>query len=507
MSKGKRYDGEPKLNLKKVFAVIIAIAVIIMFVIGIKKLISSSNKTDEKVVAQKYLTVYTNDKWGVINSKGDIVIEPTYDETIIIPDSTKAVFICTYDVDYAKNTYKTKVLNDKNEEIITGYDTVEAIENYDNSNSVWYEKDVLKVSKDGKYGLVDFKGKQIAECIYTNISALKGTSNSLVTTKDGKKGLLDNTGAVILESEYKGIKAISEKYENGYIVKDSNNKYGVINWNKTVAVENKYDDIKPIYSNGNYYVVKENEKWKIVDTVGGSYLEGKFDDIKSINDDFAVIKEKNKYGVVSILDGENVIDASYEDIIYTSNSKYIIKSNGKYGIMDTEGTKLIDNKYTNLVYRATANFYEGTNADYTTDLIDSDMNVKLTGIISKMSSTDGYMQVRIGEEYKYYNFKFEEKEGKDILKNNTIFLSKKNGKYGFVDKNGVVVVDYIYDDAQEQNEFGYASVKKDGLWGCVDSKGNLKIAPSYKLDNHILVEFIGKWHLGEDLNLNYYTDK
>ena len=32
MSRGKRYDEEPKLNIKKVFAVIIAIIVIIMLI-------------------------------------------------------------------------------------------------------------------------------------------------------------------------------------------------------------------------------------------------------------------------------------------------------------------------------------------------------------------------------------------------------------------------------------------------------------------------------------------
>ena len=115
MSKGKRYEGEPKLNLKKVFAVIIAIAVIIMFVIGIKKLMTPSDKSDEKQVAIQYLPVYTNNKWGVINSSGDIIIEPTYDEMIVIPDTTKAVFICTYDVDYTNGTYRTKILNEKNE--------------------------------------------------------------------------------------------------------------------------------------------------------------------------------------------------------------------------------------------------------------------------------------------------------------------------------------------------------------------------------------------------------
>ena len=48
MSRGKRYDGEAKLNIKKVVAVIIAIAVIVMFVIGINKLFSSEDRTQEK---------------------------------------------------------------------------------------------------------------------------------------------------------------------------------------------------------------------------------------------------------------------------------------------------------------------------------------------------------------------------------------------------------------------------------------------------------------------------
>lgn len=507
MSKGKRYEGEPKLNLKKVFAVIIAIAVIIMFVIGIKKLMTPSDKSDEKQVAIQYLPVYTNNKWGVINSSGDIIIEPTYDEMIVIPDTTKAVFICTYDVDYTNGTYRTKILNEKNEEIITGYETVEAIENYDESNTIWYETDILKVKKDGKYGLVDFKGTKLVDCDYSEIVSLKGTRNSLLTTKDGMKGIIDDTGAVILDNEYKSIQAISSKYENGYIVQGQNSKYGVMNWNKTVAVEAKYDAVKPIYGDGNYYAVKENGKWKIVDTVGGTYLAGTYEDIISIDDDYAIVKKESKYGVVSILDGEVAIPVSYDMITYGTDGKYIIKKSGKYGIVDRENTELIEAKYSNLVYRADANFYEGTNSDYTSDLIDTDMNVKITGIISLMNTNDGYMKIRVGEEYKYYNFKFEEKESKDVLKDNTIFLSKKDGKYGFVDKNGIVVVDYIYDDATEQNEFGYASVKKDGLWGCIDSKGNVKIAPAYKLENNASVEFIGKWHLGEDLNLNYYTDK
>ena len=39
MSRGKRYNGEQKLNMKKVFAVIITIIVIIMFFMGIKHIL------------------------------------------------------------------------------------------------------------------------------------------------------------------------------------------------------------------------------------------------------------------------------------------------------------------------------------------------------------------------------------------------------------------------------------------------------------------------------------
>ena len=211
--------------------------------------------------------------------------------------------------------------------------------------------------------------------------------------------------------------------------------------------------------------------------------------------------------MVSILDSEVVVPLTYDLVVPASSEKYIVKTNGKYGVVDRENTKILEAKYLNLVYRSDANFYEGANSDNTSDLLDLTLNVKVTGIVSMINTKDGYIRVRVDDEYKYYNLKFEEKDSKEILKDNTIFLSKKDGKYGFVDKNGVVVVDYIYDDATEQNEFGYASVKKDGLWGCVDSKGNVKVIPAYSLDNNASVEFIGKWHLGEDLNLNFYTDK
>lgn len=509
MSRGKRYDGEQKLNVKKVFAVIIAIAVIVMFIIGISKLFNTESVTQEKTVALKYFPVYTEGEWGVIDSRGNTIIRAEYDEYIVIPDSAKPIFICTINVNYDDGTYDTKVLNEKGEEILTDYDTVEAIENYDSSNNLWYESGILKVSQNGKYGIIDMNGSILVNCEYDSISALKGVTNSLLTEKDGKYGIVDNVGSVIINNEYKEIKPISEQYENGYIVVDENDKYGVINYTKTVALENKYDDIKQAYGNGKYYIVKEGNDWKIVDTDGNEFISEEYENIVSVNGENAVIEENNKYGVVSIADNKAIINPDYDSISYATGSNYIVSQDGKYGVMDSNGNKLVDFNYTNIVYRSVANFYEATNEDYTSDLMDTDMNVRLSNvIISELNTESGYLKVRQNNEYKYYNFRFEEREAKDILSSNTLFLSQnEEGKYGFVDRNGNVIVNYIYDDAREQNDYGYASVKKDGLWGAINSRGEVAVAPSYNLDNNTLVEFIGNWHLGEDLNLYYFTDK
>ena len=68
-----------------------------------------------------------------------------------------------------------------------------------------------------------------------------------------------------------------------------------------------------------------------------------------------------------------------------------------------------------------------------------------------------------------------------------------------------MVVDYIYDDATSQNNFGYAAVKKDGKWGSIDDRGTVIQEPTYNLDDYLTIDFIGRWHYGKDLNMNYYN--
>ncbi len=503
--RGKRASDTPKLNIKKVFATIMIIIVIIMIIVSLKKLLTPNDKQTKDVSSlTTYIPVYENEKWGVIDNKGNTVVNLEYDEMIVVPDNNKDIFICVYDIDYNNEKYKTKVINKEGKEVFTNYEMVEALENTDES-IVWYEENVLKYQKDGKYGLIDFDGREIVEPIYDNIYAMPGIENSIIIETNGKKGLVNAvTEQIIIEPKYLEITSLSESYENGYIVKNENKKCGIIAPDKTKILDEKYDDIRKVSGN-NYYIVIENGTLEVIDSSSNVILNKGYDSIEEIALDNFVIIKNSKYGVID-KNGQTVLPAEYENIKFAFADYFIVQKDGKYGIINKDGNQVVNFEYDTISYIKTADFFKAEKQDYTTDIIDRTFNKVLSNvIISELNIEDGYLRVRSGNDYKYYNFKFEEKSNKEVLTRNTLFLVKENGKYGYENKNGERIVDCIYDDAKEQNQFGYCAVNKEGLWGALKSDGTIVVEPSKNLENYLYIDFISEWYRHNDLSINVYT--
>ena len=500
---GRRFNPEPRLNLKKVFATIMAFIVIIMIIISLKKLLTGTNNTKETSSLVTYFAFFEDNKWGVIDNKGNRIINNIYNEMIIVPDKNKGVFICNYDVDYNNETYKTKVLNENENEIFKEYEYVTAIENT-NGKIVWYEENLLKFQKNGKYGLIDLEGNEIISPEYDNIYALEGIEKSIIIEKEGKKGLVNTSlGEIIIPVEYTEISSLTDSYNNGYIIKNEQNKCGIIGADKKKILEEKYDDIKHITGN-NYYVVVENGVTEVIDNLGQVIINSGFDSIEEIDINNFVIIKNNLYGVIT-KEGEVLIEPNYTNIKYAFSNYYIVQKDSKYGIIDIQNNVLIDNKYETITYVKEADLFEAEREDYKTDIIDRNFNVVLENvIISELNIENGYLRVRENDDYTYYNFKLEEKTNKEVLATNTLFLIKENGKYGYENKDGEKIVDCIYDDAKEQNEFGYCAVKKDGLWGALKADGTIVVSPSLNLDNYLYIDFISEWHRINDMSINAY---
>ena len=495
-SKGRRYNryAEPKLNMKKVLGVIVAILVIIMVIVSIVNVIKNG-EDKKKVKSYSYYTVYENGKFGVINNEGETVINPEYTEIVLIPNKDVPIFICTYDLNDQDGTYKTKVINQKNEEIFKEYSKVEAIDNFDSKQNIWYEDDVLRVEKDGKYGLINFEGKEVLPCDYDEITALKGVTNNLLVKKDGKVGLVNEKGQTIVNTEYKDIKTLKEGYKNEYIIVNDNNQYGIISTTGTVIIEPKYEDVKYL-NNSEMFAIKDAGVWKLINKDNQILIDGGYDNIIEAKGENVVVEKGGKYGVVTTKNEEK-IPVEYEQIKYTFSIYYIAKTGGKYGIINLNNEQVKDFNYINMDYVEKGDFIQADVSDTETVIFDNNLSEKINGIVSEINQEKGYIKVYTNNEYKYYNFKFEEKKSSDILTSNNLFLSKKDGKYGYVNKEGKVIGDYIYEDGTEQNSCGFAAVKKDGVWGSINKVGAVELEPSVDLDSNIYTTFIGKWHLND----------
>lgn len=495
-TRGRRYDNEPKLNLKKVAGVIVALAVIIMIIVSIVNIVKDSGKKVESKI-YTYYTAYENGKFGVINNEGEKVIEPTYDDIIAIPNSSKPIFICTYDIDDATGTYKTKAVNEKNEEILSGYERIEAIDNYDSKQNIWYEDNVLRVSKNGKYGLINFDGQEILPCEYDEITALKSIKGNLIVKKAGNVGLVNEKGQTIISAQYKNVLTLKEGYKSEYIIVNENNQYGLISTSGTILIEPKYEAVKYLNSS-NLFAIKEAGVWKVINTQDGSILvDGGYEDIIEAKSENIIVKKDGKLGVVSKANEEK-IKPQYEELKYAFSIYYIAKKDGKYGVINLENATVINFEYMNMAYVENGGFIQADKTDTETVIFDNNLGQKIIGIVSEVNTDKGYIKVYANNEYKYYNFKLEEKNSADLLTTNTLFLSKKDGKYGYVDKTGKVIVDYIYEDGTEQNSKGFAAVKKDGVWGSINKVGAISQEPSLNLDNSIYIDFIGIWHLSDN---------
>ena len=557
-----------------------------LYFFGITKLNKNQPEIIEKSIENvvqveaKYFSCLQNNKLGIIDEIGNQIIPCEYDEMIQMPDASKDIFICYYDIDYNTNQYKTKVLNKENKEILTGYEQVEGIMNTAGGESMWYESNVLKFKKNEKIGLIDFSGKVVLQADYDDIKALDSVRNRLVIAKDNKKGLVDTAGNIIVDTNYDDIVGELTSSKTGYItviesegnrlygyissngdkridcqydeisiisdIQDLNkillvvkkeDKYGIIDEQNNQVLPIEYEEIDSLFTN-NVFACKKDSKWGIINSnnevvVDYNYLscvinskciiaksnkneqmldfEGKaisentYDKIYGPNDEFMIVEKSNKYGVYSLAENKEIIAPLYKRIEYISNGLFSVqKSSSKYAIINKENEELTDYKYNNISSLRNTSLIECSDAN-SSILLNSNMDEIV--VLDKFSITleDNYITGTKDEKVKYYNLNGEEITAKEVYKNNKMFVDIKDNKYGYVDYQGNIVVDHIYEDAIEFNQKGFAAVKQDGKWAVINSAGNIITDFIYEFKNNEDINFIGSWYLKTNEILQYYT--
>ena len=237
--------------------------------------------------------------------------------------------------------------------------------------------------------------------------------------------------------------------------------------------------------------VMEEGLYGIVNEKGEKIVECEYKKACPFSEDgFALVQKEDGTYIYIDKDGQTrkVPDSEYQDLGMISSERAAACKDGKYGYLNEEmeaAGKFSWNELTGIK--------DGTGAarkDKKWVLVDKDGKVKgdrkYDGVITDESgfcSNQKCIFVKEKKEYHLINTK-EKRIGKLSFDDAKAFPEEgyaavcHDGKWGFVDAEGELVIDYTYENAESFGN-GLAAVYTDGKWGYIDMDGNLIIAPQF----------------------------
>ena len=292
--------------------------------------------------------VKKNDKWGYINTKGDLVIPCEYDgyprefsEGLAPVDkngkwgfiNTKGEIVIPFEYDSADSFSEGLAAVKKNDKwgfINTKGDLVTPCE-YDYTGK--FSEGLAGVVKNYKYGFINTKGDLVIPCEYDGYP-LEFSEGLAPAGKNGKDGFINTNGEIVIPFEYD----LALGFSDGLAPVEKNDKWGFINTKGDLVIPCEYDGAGS-FSEELASVFKDG-KWRIINTNGEveGTIDGDYEFVYDFSEGMACVSpsKHGKWGFINTK-GELVIPCEYESWSYFSNGVALVELNNKYGYIDKYG--------------------------------------------------------------------------------------------------------------------------------------------------------------------------
>ena len=411
---------------KKTSLIIIISVLVIIISLVISIYMPNKNKIEENFDenSETYFLLEKDEKYGITNSKEEVVIEPQYDE-IIIPNPNREVFIC-------KNGKESKVINAKNEEIFQKYNNIQAIK-LENiiSETEQYEKNVLKYEKDGKYGLIDMAGEEIVKPKYDEISSLGYKQGQILIKEKEKYGIIDSQGNTIIKPIFDSIQSDQyytdqDKYEkSGYIVCETTEdgyRYGYYDYEGSKILDNDYNEIVRIAK------------------------------VSGTDDIYLIASENGQAGV--FVNNNKIIDTKYQSIIYNDDTKnFVVEITGKYGVINNRGVEILPVEYSSIEIKGIYIYTTKEEEQKVFDKEGKEVEIAFDTIIEPTKNSEYYVKSVQNQKYSILNSNFEEISKQEYSYLEYAFAqyfiaTNMEGKSGVIDTNENILLNFEYDVVQ-----------------------------------------------------------
>ena len=353
-------------------------------------------------------------------------------------------------------------------------------------------------------------------------------------TSEGMWGFKDSiTEEIKIEPIYDDV----DEFEEGIACVCFNGKYGIIDKSNNFIISPIHNYLQKMFG-GVYEIYNEKNERSVIDITGTIYLTPE--------------EQDGLYGYVDY-DGNVVIPFQYEDAAAFSEGLAAVKKNGKWGYINKEGDVIIPfrwatvesfsegfavvgtfeyfkERWSDLINETVLDFFRKEDIDDAPDDVESWQ--KLDSDIGYINKKGEMLEFRLPEDvtligaepfkegrayiycyhYEWFNEHkrafYIDAEGKIVCEVQDVdwgFPSFSCGRaavydfpnrWGYINLDGELVIPYQYQEIIGNMEFkdGYAIVKKNNLYGCIDVNGNEIVPCIYKEYDKDVVTFI-KNHL------------
>ena len=280
-----------------------------------KEIIKSDYEDIQYDIVNKKLILQKNQKQGLADLNGKIIIPIEYDNIIIAGSCINA----------QKNgevmLFKPDGVKSQNNNLISMFQT----EN---------EKFIICVNNEEKYGVIDNNENQIIENKYFFLSYL--WEDYFIAKNENYFGIINSSNEIILNFEYDSL----QKVEQTNILEGlKNNKK--IYLNKNLKQIKEFEDVKRKLENNYLKLYSINKKELIYLDKDGNVVEN----TDHLNAKLFAKEENGKWGFINKA-GEFIVNAKFDYV--TEFNKYGfagIMKDGKWGVIDEAGTIIEEPKY------------------------------------------------------------------------------------------------------------------------------------------------------------------
>lgn len=363
------------------------------------------------------------------------------------------------------------LINEKGKEILPcSYDSISS-----------FLKHFRIIKKDKKYGVLNNYGDVIKPCVYSDfLTKEKFTGDRLcdylALKLNDKWGFVDKEGNDVTQYKYEDIFS----YDDSVFIAKYDGYYGVSDYQNNTIIPYLYDMI--LYKMSYNYpitLVKQNNRFGLYNSKNKEVLPCEFDWINGNDYGYITVRKtvsnstnSERYALIEAETGKIILPFDYIDMGEYSEGLVACENlDGKYGFLDLEGNIVIP-----FIYDDAGAFSEGLAPVFKADGY-------INTILGRMTSYKcGYIDKKgnVVIPFKFIGFNsaselvFHEGLAKQCVRNN----KTANYHYGYIDTKGNWAIEPIFDNA-EDFENGVAEVAINDKYGYINKNGDIIIPCIY----------------------------